>query len=81
VSSPLAEDGAPGSLFPENRPDIPADDWDDQDLLTKDEAALRLEHSAALLRTQLAGTSDPAVAAELGEQITRIERVLANIRR
>jgi hypothetical protein len=80
VSSPLAGDGAPGSLFPESRPDIPTDDWDDQDLLTKDEAVLRLEHSADLIRGQLAETSDPAVVAELEEQIARIERVLANIR-
>jgi hypothetical protein len=81
VSSPLAEDGAPGSLFPENRPDIPADDWDDQDLLTKDEAALRLEHSAALARTELAKTSDPVAVAELQQQIARIDRALGNIRR
>jgi hypothetical protein len=81
VSSPLAGDDASGSLFPENRPDIPTDDWDDQDLLTKDEAALRLEHSADLIRGQLAEASDPAVVAELEEQIARIERVLANIRR
>ena len=81
MSAPLAGDDASGSLFPENRPDIPTDDWDDQDLLTKDEAALRLEHSAALLRAQLAETSDPAAAGELEEQLGRIERVLANIRR
>jgi hypothetical protein len=71
-----------GSLFPESRPDIPTDDWDDQDLLTKDEASLRLEHSARLARTELAqlGGSDPVAAAALEDQIRKIELVLKNIR-
>jgi hypothetical protein len=67
-----------------SRPDIPTDDWDDQDLLTKDEAGLRLQHSANLLRRQLAeaaGSSDSAAVADLETQIHRIERVLDRLRR
>jgi hypothetical protein len=69
-------------LFPESRPDVPTDDWDDQDLLTKDEASLRLEHSARLARTELAqlGSSDPVATAALEDQIRKIEAVLKNIR-
>jgi hypothetical protein len=72
-------DGAGEGL---SRPDIPTDDWEDQDLLTKDEASLRLRESAARLRRQLADTdgSDPAAAA-LETQIQRIERVLQRLRR
>ena len=40
-----------------------------------------LEHSADLIGGQPAETSDPAVVAELEEQIARIDRVLADIRR
>jgi hypothetical protein len=85
VSASAAEADTAGgeSLFPEDRPDIPTDDWDDQDLLTKDEASLRLEHSAKLIRAQLeqVRTNDPGAGQALEEQLGRIERVLANIRR
>ncbi|MGX7680058.1 hypothetical protein ACSMXN_14295 [Jatrophihabitans sp. DSM 45814] len=68
-------------LFPESRPDIPTDDWDDQDLLTKDEARLRLEQSAAVLRSDLAKAeqSNPSAVADLELQIKRIEIALSNI--
>jgi hypothetical protein len=87
VSEPdnvVSEEVGGGSLFPESRPDIPTDDWDDQDLLTKDEAALRLEHSAKLARAELAAIraangSDSAAAA-LEDQLRKIEAVLKNIR-
>jgi hypothetical protein len=69
-------------FYSQSRPDIAADDWDDQDLLTKDEAGLRLEYSAELLRTQLADAdgSDPAAVAALDLQLQRIEKVLKNLR-
>jgi hypothetical protein len=74
--------GAGDGLFSLSRPDIPTDDWDDQDLLTKDEAGLRLRQSAALLRRQLAETdgSDPAAVSALETQIQRIDRVLERLR-
>jgi hypothetical protein len=81
VSEPDTGDG--GSLFPDSRPNIPTDDWDDQDLLTRDEAGLRLAQSAQLARSQLAQLdgSDPAAAAALEDQIRKIEVVLENLRR
>ena len=77
-TDPATHDG----LFDEARPDIPTDDWEDQDLLTKDEAGLRLQESAALLRNELteAVRSNPAAVADLEMQIQRIERVLKNLR-
>jgi len=81
VTGPSTSSGASG-LFPDDRPDIEADDWSDQDLLTKDEARLRLEHSLYLAEKDLASAverGDGATAASSEDQIGRIRRVLANL--
>jgi hypothetical protein len=66
-------------LFAPSRPDIPTDDWDDQDLLTKDEARLRLERSAEVLRQLIERGGSPDDVAAALEQLRRIDRVLANL--
>jgi hypothetical protein len=79
---PVGGDRPDRGFYSDSRPAIPTDDWDDQDLLTKDEARLRLEHSAGLLSQQLADAhgSDPAASAALELQVRRIEKVLKNLR-
>ena len=54
-----------------------------RDLLTKDEARLRLERTAAMVRADLASAreNDPAAVAGLELQLGRIELVLRNIAR
>ena len=69
-------------LFVGSRQEIAADDWDDQDLLTKDEARLRLRESAGMLErqlTQLGPDGDPAAVEELQAQLGRIRKVLGNL--
>jgi hypothetical protein len=71
--------GRESDLFAPSRPDIPTDDWDDQDLLTKDEARLRLERSAEVLRQLIERGGNPDDVASALEQLRRIDRVLANL--
>jgi hypothetical protein len=69
------------SLFPDDRPDIPTDDWEDQDLLTKDEARLRLEAGLRVVNDQLARlpAGDSTERSALEDQIAKINRVLGNL--
>jgi hypothetical protein len=81
VSEPTTDSGQDG-LFADSRTEIAADDWEDQDLLTKDEARLRLRQSAEILKAQLAGLGpdgDPGQSAELRTQLDRIDKVLQNL--
>jgi hypothetical protein len=85
MTSERAPESSPTSgqeLFPDSRPEIAGDDWEDQDLLTRDEGVLRLENSAALIRAQLeSAADDPAEVAGLRKQLDNIARALANLRR
>jgi hypothetical protein len=81
MSEPTSSSG-PDSLFADARTEIAADDWEDQDLLTKDEARLRLRESAEMLQAQLAGLGrdgDPEQTAQLRTQLDRIEKVLKTL--
>jgi hypothetical protein len=71
--------GRESDLFAPSRPNIPTDDWDDQDLLTKDEARLRLERSAEVLRQLIERGGNPDDVVSALEQLRRIDRVLANL--
>jgi len=68
------------SLFDdESRQQIDADDWDDQDLLTKDEARERLQRAADLLNVQLASAGSDAETEDLRAQLDRINGVLRTL--
>jgi hypothetical protein len=78
LTSPSGQD----SLFADSRMEIAADDWEDQDLLTKDEARLRLLQSAEMLQAQLTGLGpegDPEQTAQLRTQLDRIDKVLKTL--
>jgi hypothetical protein len=80
--SDTASDPGPEGLFADTRQEIAADDWEDQDLLTKDEARLRLRASAEMIEAELAGLGsdgEPGRTRELREQLDRITQVLRTL--
>jgi hypothetical protein len=59
---------------------LPRDDWTDQDLLTRDEAAGRLNRELAHLDRALSDpTTDAAGRAELSQRRDAIAAALANL--
>jgi hypothetical protein len=74
MTSPFYGDG----LFGTDRPEFQTDDWDDQDLLTKDEARLRLEQSVRVTQDEYerARASAPERVAELELYLRRAQAVL-----
>jgi hypothetical protein len=64
-----------------NRPEFDTDDWDDQDLLTKDEARLRVEQGVRVAEEELAAarTSAPDRVASLETYLERARTELASI--
>ena len=70
------------SLFADSRKEIAADDWEDQDLLTKDEARNRLQESAEMVKAQLADLEPDGDTPQVGElraQLDRITKVLRTL--
>jgi hypothetical protein len=65
-------------LFGTDRPDFETDDWDDQDLLTKDEARLRIEQTIRVTEGELqrARASEPERVPRLELHIERARAVL-----
>jgi hypothetical protein len=59
-------------------PQIPLDDWHDQDLLTRDEAAVRLEERMAEATARLAELTEGGAASD--EEAGLLERRLAALR-
>lgn len=59
---------------------IPADDWTDQDLLTRDEAAIRLRADAEEAEAELAGLNpdDPATE-RLRTRVTALRSALSDL--
>jgi hypothetical protein len=74
VTSPFYGD----DLFGIHRPDVEADDWDDQDLLTKDEARQRIEQTIRVTAGELeqARVSQPERVPQLELYIERAQAVL-----
>jgi hypothetical protein len=74
VTAPLPGD----DLFGTHRLDVEADDWDDQDLLTKDEARLRIEQAIRVTASELerARVSQPERVPQLELYIERARAVL-----
>jgi hypothetical protein len=72
-----------GDLFGADRPGIETDDWADQDLLTKDEARLRIEQTIRVTEAELvrARESEPAQVAQLEQYLERARAVLEFIAR
>ena len=68
-----------GHLFGDDREEIAADDWSDQDLLTKDEAGARIEAIVAQTNEELAAArvSAPEKVAGLEDYLRRLKAVLA----
>jgi hypothetical protein len=73
VTAPLDDD-----LFGADRREIEADDWSDQDLLTKDEARLRIEQTIRVTESELerARVSEPARVPQLELYLQRARAVL-----
>lgn len=67
--------------LPAGGQDLDADDWEDQDLLTKDEAAARLAQAAQAARDDLAAAAatEPERVPGLELRLRQIEAVLATI--
>jgi hypothetical protein len=76
VTAPLDDD-----LFGDDRHDIATDDWADQDLLTKDEARLRIEQPIRVPEDALerARESEPERVPQLELYLERARTVLGNI--
>lgn len=73
----------PGDLFGADRGGIETDDWADQDLLTKDEARLRIEQTIRVTEAELARArgSEPARVPQLELYLERARSVLKFIAR
>ena len=73
MTAPLDDD-----LFGTDRHDIEADDWSDQDLLTKDEARLRIEQTIRVTQDALerARVSEPDRVPQLQLHLERARAVL-----
>ncbi|MCL2586423.1 MAG: hypothetical protein FWE35_28680 [Streptosporangiales bacterium] len=67
--------------LPAGSRDLDADDWEDQDLLTKDEAAVRLSNAAQAVRDDLAEAeaTEPERVPGLEQRLRQIEAVLAHV--
>jgi hypothetical protein len=74
VTSPFYGDDPSGT----HRPDFETDDWADQDLLTKDEARLRIEQTIQATKGELerARRSEPERVPQLELYIERAQAVL-----
>ena len=70
-------------LFGAHRPEFETDDWADQDLLTKDEARLRIEQTIEVTKGELerARVSEPERVPQLERHIERAQAVLEFISR
>jgi hypothetical protein len=79
VTSPFYGD----DLFGADRPEFETDDWADQDLLTKDEARLRIEQTIQVTKGELerARASEPERVRQLELHIERAQAVLEFITR
>lgn len=65
-------------LFGTHRPEFETDDWADQDLLTKDEARLRIEQTIQVTKGELerARVAEPERVPQLELHIERAQAVL-----
>jgi hypothetical protein len=79
VTSPFYGDDLLGA----HRPEFETDDWADQDLLTKDEARLRIEQTIQVTNGELerAQVSEPERVPQLELHIKRAQAVLEFITR
>ena len=79
MTSPFYSDDLLGA----DRPEFETDDWADQDLLTKDEARLRIEQTIQVTKADLerARVSEPGRVAQLKLHIERAQAVLEFITR